>query len=110
MQIAVTSHDGVMIDQHFGHADRFIVYEVMGGSAQRIGERTTGRYCTYDPDHPLRAHLLEEIAAALAGCRVILTHRIGEAPRRFLEERGFDVFELSGNIDDAVIGVARLYD
>jgi len=110
MRIAVTSHDGVMIDQHFGHADRFLLYEVIDGSVKSLGERRAERYCSYDPEHPLRVEVLESIAAALEGCRVVLTHRIGEAPRRFLEDRGFDIFELSGNIEDAVSRIASLYD
>lgn len=110
MLIAVTSQDGVMIDQHFGHAERFLVYDVQEGAITGSSERPVSRYCSYDPDHPLRTNVLDEIVRSLEGCRVILTHRIGEAPRRYLEERGFDVFELSGNIADAVVGIVALYD
>lgn len=110
MLIAVTSTDGVMIDQHFGHAERFLVYDVEGGTIASSSERPVSRYCSYDPDHPLRTNVLEEIVDSLQGCRVILTHRIGEAPRQYLESRGFEIFELSGNVTDAVIGIASLHD
>ena len=58
MLIAVASKDGKQIDQHFGHAERFLIYDVGEGDAQLIDERKVERYCSYDQDHPLRAHIL----------------------------------------------------
>jgi len=59
MLIAVASKDGRDINQHFGHAERFLIYEVEGSEAKLVDEKKVERYCSYDQDHPLRAHLLK---------------------------------------------------
>ena len=77
MLIAVASTDGKTIDQHFGHADRFLIYEVEEGTARLVDEKKVERYCSFDQDHPLRRHILQEIATALTGCRAIVCAQIG---------------------------------
>ena len=42
MLIAVASKDGKEINQHFGHAERFLIYEVKG-TRRRAGGREEGR-------------------------------------------------------------------
>ncbi|NTW99485.1 MAG: dinitrogenase iron-molybdenum cofactor biosynthesis protein, partial [Geobacteraceae bacterium] len=54
MLIAVASKDGKEINQHFGHAERFLIYDVENGEAKLVEERTVERYCSFDPEHPLR--------------------------------------------------------
>ncbi|WP_279384159.1 NifB/NifX family molybdenum-iron cluster-binding protein [Geotalea toluenoxydans] len=69
MLIAVASKDGKEINQHFGHAERFLIYDVAGNEAKLVDEKQVERYCSMDQDHPMRAHLLSAIAEALMDCR-----------------------------------------
>lgn len=110
MMIAVTSKDGISVDQHFGHAERFIIYEVNSALPAKVGEREVSRYCTYDPEHPLRTYVLEAILDVLSDCRVVVTAKIGDAPREFLETKGFDIYEIAGPIEEALSGIAMLYE
>ena len=58
MLIAVASQDGKEINQHFGHADLFYVYEVEGENVTLKEEKRVEQYCSDDPDHGLRKPVL----------------------------------------------------
>jgi predicted Fe-Mo cluster-binding NifX family protein len=108
MLIAVASKDGREINQHFGHAERFLIYDVENGEAKLVDERQVERYCSYDPEHPLRGHLLRSIAEALAGCRAVVTAQMGEHPKNELEKLGVEPFETSGPIKGTLVELAKI--
>jgi predicted Fe-Mo cluster-binding NifX family protein len=108
MLIAVASKNGKDIDQHFGHAERFLIFEVEGNSASLVDEKKVERYCSMDPDHPLRGNILRAIAAALDGCRVLACAQIGQAPLMEMERLGIDVFTVEGPIKPALIDLAKV--
>lgn len=99
MRIAVASRDGREVDQHFGHAERFLIYDVTEGKAILVGEERVEKYCSYDPEHPLRTGLLKAIASALAGCRAVVCSQIGEAPRAEMERLGVETYVASGPVE-----------
>lgn len=108
MLIAVASKDGKDINQHFGHAERFLIYEVEEGCVRLVDERKVERYCSFDPQHPLRSHVLQGIAEALQGCRAVATAQIGEHPRGELENLGIEPFAVSGPIKSTLVELARI--
>lgn len=108
MLIAVASKDGREIDQHFGHAERFLIYDVENGDAQLVDERFVERYCSFDPEHPLRGNLLRSIAEALAGCRAVVTAQMGEHPKSELEKLGVEPFVTSGPIKPTLLELAKI--
>ena len=108
MLIAVATKTGREIDQHFGHAERFLIYNVDNGTASLVDEKKVERYCTYDPEHPLRAHILADIAAALTGCSAIVCSQIGQAPREEMESLGLPTFSLTGEIGPALAELAKI--
>jgi predicted Fe-Mo cluster-binding NifX family protein len=108
MLIAVASKDGKEINQHFGHAERFLIYNVENGGANLVDERKVERYCSFDPEHPLRGHLLKGIADALAGCRAVVTAQIGEHPKGELEKIGVEPFVTNGPIKRTLVELAKI--
>lgn len=108
MLIAVASKDGKEINQHFGHAERFLIYEVEDGSVVLVDEKKVERYCSFDPEHPLRGHLLRSIAEALTGCRAVVTAQMGEHPRGELEQLGVEPFVTSGPIKSTLVELAKI--
>jgi predicted Fe-Mo cluster-binding NifX family protein len=108
MLIAVASKDGKEINQHFGHAERFLIYAVENGDVGLVEEILVERYCSYDPDHPLRGHLLKGIAEALEGCRAVVTSQIGEHPKGELEKLGIESFVLNGPIRYTLVELAKI--
>ncbi len=108
MLIAVASKDGKEINQHFGHAERFLIYEVENGDAKLIDEKSVERYCSFDPDQPLRGHLLKGISEALQGCRAVVTAQMGEHPKGELESMGIEPFMMTGPIKPILIELAKI--
>ncbi|NMC73018.1 MAG: dinitrogenase iron-molybdenum cofactor biosynthesis protein [Geobacteraceae bacterium] len=108
MVFAVASRDGREINQHFGHAERFLIFEVRGADVSCIDERKVERYCSYDEEHPLRGHVLRAIAEALDGCAAIVCSQIGTAPREEMSRLGFEVYCASGEIRPTLLELARL--
>lgn len=108
MLIAVASRDGREINQHFGHAERFLIFDVEGADVRLVDEKRVERYCSYDADHPLRAHLLKAIADALAGCRAVVCAQIGQGPQMEMERLGIDSFVADGPITATLVELAKI--
>ena len=108
MLIAVASKDGRDINQHFGHAERFLIYDVDSEDARLVDEKKVERYCTYDQDHPLRAPVLKAIVEALAGCNALVCSQIGQGPQMELERFGIDAFVAEGAIKPTLVELAKI--
>ncbi|SNB45179.1 NifB/NifX family molybdenum-iron cluster-binding protein [Geobacter sp. DSM 9736] len=108
MLLAVASKDGREIDQHFGHAERFLIFDVEPDAVKLVDEKHVERYCSYDADHPLRAHILQGIAKALEGCRAVVCAQIGQAPQVEMERLGLDVFVADGPIKPALQEIVKI--
>lgn len=98
MLFAVASKDGKEVNQHFGHVERFLIYQVEEGKVTFLEERPVEKYCRFDPDHPLRSHTLKDTADALKGCRAVVCSMIGEAPKVELERLGVEPYVVEGEI------------
>ena len=108
MLIAVASKDGREINQHFGHADRFLIFEVEGAEARLVDEKKVERYCTCDTDHSARAHILQAIADALGGCRAVVCAQIGQGPQTEMERIGVDAYVADGPIKPTLVEIAKV--
>lgn len=108
MLIAVASKDGIKINQHFGHAERFLIFAVEGETVKLVEERPVEKYCSFDPDHPLRTHTLKATADALKGCRAVVCSMIGEAPKLELERLGVEPYVFDGEINGTLQDLAKV--
>ena len=108
MLFAVASKDGKEINQHFGHAERFLIYRVEDDKVALVEERPVEKYCRFDPDHPLRSHTLKDTADALQGCRAVVCSMIGEAPRMELDRLGVEPYVVEGEIVKVLPVLAKL--
>ncbi len=107
MRIAVASKSGRDVDQHFGHAERFLIFEVEKGGSSALGEIAVEKYCSFDPEHPTRYGLLNRTIASLAGCRAVVSAMIGEAPKAELKKAGIETICAEGPIDEALRAALR---
>ena len=103
MLIAVASKSGLEVDQHFGHAERFLVYDCAAGKPQLVKEIPVEKYCSYDPNHAFRKPQFQAIVEALAGCRAVVTAMIGDYPRQELEKAGMVHVVGEGPIEQAIL-------
>lgn len=108
MLFAVATKDGTSINQHFGHAQRFLIYEVEGAEVRLVEEKQVERYCSYDENHPLRGHILRTIALTLNDCRAVVCARIGEAPQAEMERLGIQVFVAEAPVVPTLLELSKL--
>lgn len=85
--VAVATKGGGRINEHFGHAKEFQVYEVDSKGARFIGHRKTETYCEggFGEDATL-----DGVIKALAGVKAVLCSKIGHCPKDMLIEAGID--------------------
>jgi predicted Fe-Mo cluster-binding NifX family protein len=102
MRIAVASKSGTAVDQHFGHAERFLIYEYAQGRAEQVDEVRVEKYCSFDPEHPFRHRQFDAIVAALDGCRAVVTAMIGPLPKQELQKAGIEAVSTEGPIEEAL--------
>lgn len=90
IKAAVASTDGKVINQHFGKADSFLIFELRDGDFQYIEKRKVVP-CCHLGEHEDNA--FENTAKMLIDCSVIIVSRIGQGAADFMESRGFAVYE-----------------
>src|SRR5512134_2586161 len=86
--IAVASKGDGLIDEHFGHAREFLIYEVSAAGARLLGSHRAELYCS-GPDECNNAEsTLAKTIRALQGCQILLCAKIGYGPWNKLEAAG----------------------
>ncbi len=103
--VATCSRGGGRINQHFGHAREFQLYEVDGSGIRFIGHRRADHYCQggYGEEDKLEA-----VIKALEGVPVLLAAKIGVCPSDRLKEAGINVVT-DHAYDYIETGVAAVY-
>ena len=82
-----TSGQGV-INQHFGHATEFLIYEASAKGVRFISHRKVDQYCISNNECGEKESALAGSIRALQGCEVVLCSKIGFEPWSMLEEAG----------------------
>ena len=109
-RIAITSADGVLINQHFGHAKRFYIVDIEKDGGFTVAEqRETAPWCDSEGHEKDSQPGDSGIADNIKDCLAVLTARIGPPARKKLEIAGLSVFEEPAPIDAAVKKLAAYY-
>lgn len=103
VRIAAVSKDGAHVDDHFGTADRFLIYDLDGGM-RFVEERATEKLSVGDPDHRFDPDKFGRIAALLKDCSKVYVARIGKVPAAELSALGIEPVIYSGAIADIAAG------
>ncbi len=99
-KIAVASSDGIVVNQHFGHADQFLIFDVMGdGSFRFIETRTVEPVCSYG-DHDDRK-LIENLQK-FQDCKYLLVSKIGTGASTQAERLGITPMALPDMIEESI--------
>ena len=88
--VAVATKGGGLVNQHFGHAKEFQIYEVDGNEARFVGHRKIDHFC--QSGYGEKASL-ENIIEAIADCKAVLVSKIGESPKEKLQQAGIQTVE-----------------
>jgi nitrogen fixation protein NifX len=105
-KIAVASSDGKVINQHFGRATQFLIFEVDGEDFQFQRRLNVTPFCD-NGEHD--DNKLQNATEALFGCRAVLTSQIGKGAEQILARNGIESFAIGDFIEDAIKKLARYY-
>ncbi|MGB3513725.1 MAG: nitrogenase cofactor biosynthesis protein NifB [Microcoleaceae cyanobacterium] len=88
--LAVASKGNGLVNQHFGHAKEFMIYEVDGVTARFIAHRKIDHYCLggYSEEGSL-----DNIIKAISDCKAVLVSKIGDGPKEKILDAGLEVVE-----------------
>ena len=105
--MAIATKGGGVINEHFGHASEFLIYEASTSGVRFIGHRKTVAYCEGGDTCGDGESALDRTLKVLAGCEVVLCSKVGYEPWGPLEAAGI---QPNGEhamepIEDAVLAV-----
>ncbi|ODR97914.1 nitrogen fixation protein NifB [Methyloceanibacter methanicus] len=85
--VAVATKGGGRINEHFGHAKEFQVYELSTEGAKFVGHRRVDLYCQggYGEEDAL-----ETVIRAIQDCTAVFVSKIGGCPKNDLIKAGID--------------------
>lgn len=88
LRMAVATRDGLRVDQHFGQAEDFLVYDVSGDAAKLVETRKVAAHAQGDEDPR------QTILRMLSDCKVLLVAKIGPNPQEQLAGMGIEASDL----------------
>ncbi|MEB3182563.1 MAG: nitrogenase cofactor biosynthesis protein NifB [Nostocaceae cyanobacterium] len=100
--VAVATKGGGLVNQHFGHAREFMIYEVDANDAKFVGHRKVENYCQGGFGEE---DSLDGILQMVSDCKAVLVSKIGHCPQEKLQQAGLEVVEAY----DVIEKVAREY-
>ena len=88
MKIAVVSTDGKRVDEHFGQASRFLIYQLAETGPSFVEEREAEPLSVGNPDHPFDRELFDQILQTIGDCERVYITQIGQRPASELMAEG----------------------
>ena len=91
-RIAIASTDGIVVNQHFGHAERFHIIEINDekNTYDYVGTRESERVCQGHYHHDSS---FDKVIDVLSDVHAVLVAKIGQGASQQLESRGLTVYE-----------------
>ena len=96
-KVAVATSDGFEVNEHFGHAKFFRVYELGESEYTFLEVRDAVAACQHQLGHDTTR--FDKIIELLSDCDALLVQKIGEGAAAYLIQKNVRVFEVSGSID-----------
>ncbi|WP_285717198.1 nitrogenase cofactor biosynthesis protein NifB [Pelosinus sp. IPA-1] len=101
-KIAVTSKHGKLVDQHFGHATEFLIYQGKGNEFTLLENRKAEQYCSGISDCDKDEERKIAAMQAVADCDAVLTMRIGYHGQKRLSEQGVMSVEYCYTVEEGL--------
>ncbi len=99
--VAIASTDGKVINEHFGRASRFLIFELTANEGFTFSEtRASTPVCTAEGHHQAG---LEQAVQLLQDCGAVLVSQIGPGAVAFLRQKGISPLIKPNFINDALV-------
>ncbi len=107
LQIAVVTKNGIMVDQHFGHASEFYIYQYQNGNTVFKEKRAVNKYCFGQEECTNSEDRMKGVIDTIADCNAVIAMRIGDSPKQELNRKGILVFTACDGIEASIHEVVR---
>jgi predicted Fe-Mo cluster-binding NifX family protein len=107
-RVAVSSIDGVLINEHFGRSRWFYIFDIQRDGTCTCVERRVVKPLCECGNHSEAG--MQSSLVNIKDCSAVLTAKIGPSARKHLEITGISVFEEPAQIDEALKKLAAYYD
>jgi MoaA/NifB/PqqE/SkfB family radical SAM enzyme len=104
-RFAVASKTGAIVDLHFGHADKFFIYESDDTTTRFVETRSVSKYC--DGSGCDKEDKWASVIRAVSDCDAVLALRIGPTPEKRLQENGIYAITTYERVETAVSRAAQ---
>lgn len=99
-KVAVASTDGIVVNQHFGRTERFLIYEIEKNNVHNTGEiRCVSPVCSCGNHDD---SMLENNLRQIQDCRYLLVSKIGMGASAKAEQLGITPMELPDMIEESI--------
>lgn len=102
-KVAVASTDGETVNQHYGRAEVFYIYDVDDNEGYDLTEKRTVSPVCMGGSH--LKNEMEESVRRFLDCKYIAASRIGDGALSVMGGNGITGMELPGSIDDAILKI-----
>jgi predicted Fe-Mo cluster-binding NifX family protein len=106
-KIAIASSDGKVINQHFGKATQFLIFDVDDNKDYKFNELLEVTPFCSDGEH--EDDRLNKAIERLSGCRAVLVSQIGMVAAATLKVKGIDSFDIHGLIESSLEKLIKYY-
>lgn len=112
-KIAVASSDGIVVNRHFGHAEKFYIYEIIDDGVKLLETRIVEPVCD-GGNHDDRK--LSENIDKIKDCKYLLVSKIGHIAEIVAKQKGVIPYEIPGVIGESIqqllnyIKIKRLFE
>ena len=100
MRVAVVSKDGSNVDEHFGKANRFLIYELESTGLTLVEERIVQPFSDDVAGHSFNSDRFALVKAVIQDCQQVYMTKVGERPAEELVKAGVEPVIYEGPIAD----------
>ena len=98
-RVAVASTDGKYVNEHFGRAQQFLIFELDDSGYQFVEMRQNQPSCNVEQADETRH---SDTVNLLSDCKAVLVARIGPGAEQFLLQHGIKAVIIPDFIDEAL--------
>lgn len=101
-RLAIASTDGKVVNEHFGKADQFYIFDLAPQGPSFVELRRLNPVCDPNLFGGHAEDAMEARLEALKDCQAVFCARIGPGAASALIHKGIEPFEALGNIDEVL--------
>lgn len=105
IRVAVASKTGKIIDKHFGQSEEFYIYDYEESKLEFLECRKVDKYC--NGKECTGENKIDTIISSISDCRMILSTRIGHAPKEKLLSSNIIHVEIYDRVQEGILEAVK---